>query len=104
VVLLVVIPLLQSGQGGGLPGPSSEATPIVGPTAAPNVVIVPDVVGMPTVDAIAAARELGLAWRVECAQDPSQPEGIIGQDPLAEMSVAPGSRFTMFSARISDCR
>lgn len=104
VVLLVVIPLLQSGQGGGLPGQSSEATPIVGPTAAPNVVIVPDVVGMRTVDAIAAARELGLAWRVECAQDPSQPEGIIGQDPLAEMSVAPGSRFTMFSARISDCR
>ncbi len=104
VVLLVVIPLLQSGQGGGRPGPSSEATPIVGPTAAPDLVIVPDVVGMPTADAIAADRELGLAWRVECAQDPSQPEGIIGQEPPAQMSVAPGSGFTMFSARISDCR
>jgi len=104
VVVLVVVPLLQLGQGGGAPGPSSDASPSVGPTSVPNVVIVPDLVGMPTADAIAAAREAGLAWRVECAQDPSQPEGIIGQDPPAEVSIAPGSRFTMFSARISDCR
>lgn len=105
VVVLVVVPLLQLGQGGGAPGSSSsDASPSVGSPLDPNVVIVPDLVGMPTADAIAAARQLGLAWKVECAQDPSQPEGILSHDPPAGTSVAPGSRFTMFSARISDCR
>lgn len=104
VVLLVVVPLLQTGQGGGAPGPSPVESPTVGPTPDLNVVSIPDLVGMPTDDAIEAASDLGLNWRVECAQDPSQPEGIIGHEPPAGTSVAPGSRFTMLSARISDCR
>jgi beta-lactam-binding protein with PASTA domain len=41
---------------------------------------------------------------VRCNEDPSQPEGIIDQEPPAGTEVAPGSAFTMFSARIADCR
>ena len=104
VVVLVVVPLLQMGQGGGAPGPSAVVSPTVGPTPDPNAVSIPDLVGMPTDEAIEAASDLGLNWRLECAEDPSQPEGIIGHEPPAGTSVAPGSRFTMFSARISDCR
>jgi len=41
---------------------------------------------------------------LECAQNEEQPDGIIDQEPPAGTQVAPGSRFTMFSARIADCR
>ena len=70
----------------------------------PGRVTVPDLVGRSTPDAIAAAQQAGLTWTVQCAEDTNQPEGIIGQEPVAGTSVPPGSRFTMFSARISDCR
>ena len=103
VVVLVVVPLLQLGQGGGAgPGPSPTPAP-TSPSDA-GVVVVPQLVGQPTADAIERAREAGLNWTVRCAQDPSQPEGIIDQEPPAGTEVARGSAFTMFSARISDCR
>jgi serine/threonine-protein kinase len=103
VVLLVVVPLLESGNGGG--GGTPSATPGATPVA-PSVAQgeAPEVIGMPTADAIALAREAGLNWRLECAQDPSQPEGIIDQEPPPGAALAPGGRFTMYSARISDCR
>ncbi len=103
VGLFVIVPLLQLGQGAApTQGPSVAATPA--PTSESQTVVVPDLVGRPTAEAIETARAAGLNWRVECAQDAAQPEGIIGQEPLAGTSVARGSRFTMFSARISDCR
>jgi serine/threonine-protein kinase len=103
VGLFVIVPLLQMGQGAApTQGPSVTVT--AAPTAESPTVVVPDVVGRPTAEAIETARAAGLNWRVECAQDAAQPEGIIGQEPPAGTSVARGSRFTMFSARISDCR
>ena len=60
--------------------------------------------GLPTADAIALAGEANLNWTVRCDEDASQPEGIVHQEPSAGTSVEPGSTFTMFSARISDCR
>jgi beta-lactam-binding protein with PASTA domain len=65
---------------------------------------VPETVGMPTDEAIAAATEAGLNWTVRCNHDPNQPAGIVHQEPEAGTEVAPGSAFTMFSARIEDCR
>ncbi len=101
VVLLVVVPLLNLGQGGGGPGSTTGAT--AAPTAAPGTVTVPNTVGRPTDEAIGMAREAGLNWIVRCAHDESSPEGIIDQEPPAGTPVAPGSTFTMYSARISDC-
>lgn len=102
VVVLLIVPLLQLGQGGGA-GPGSPTTAPTSPSDS-SVVVVPQLVGQPTADAIARAREAGLNWTVRCAEDPSQPEGIIDQEPLAGTEVARGSAFTMYSARISDCR
>jgi beta-lactam-binding protein with PASTA domain len=65
---------------------------------------VPDTIGLPTDEAIALADEAGLDWTVRCSEDQEQPEGIIDQEPPAGTEVAPGSQFTMFSARIEDCR
>jgi serine/threonine protein kinase len=101
VVVLVVLPLLD-GNGGGAPEPSSAAPSPSQSTAVQG--LVPNTVGLPTQDAIALAEEAGLAWTVRCNQDPSQPEGIVDQEPPAGTQVAPGSPFTMFSARIEDCR
>lgn len=99
VLLLGVLPLIQSGGGGG------EATPTpVAPTAPPGRAIVPDTIGRPTDEAIALANAAGLNWRIECNEDPSQPEGIIDQEPEPNTPVTPGSRFVMYSARIADCR
>jgi hypothetical protein len=102
VVVLVVLPLLDLGATGG-PAPSaSAAAPSAAPTVRPDVV--PDTVGLPTAEAIDLATAAGLDWTVRCQQDPQQPEGIIDQEPPAGTEVAPGSQFTMFSARIQDCR
>lgn len=103
VVLLVVVPLLdRDGSDGGSGGASPSAT---APTSvAPGTVTVPETIGLATADAIERATEANLDWTVRCNEDPSQPEGIIHQEPEAGTSVAPGSPFTMFSARISDCR
>lgn len=103
VVALVVLPLLDLDFEGG--GTGASPTPSATTEApAPGTVLIPETVGLPTADAIDAATEAGLNWRIECAEDASQPEGIVGQEPPAGTSVAPGSRFTMFSARISDCQ
>jgi hypothetical protein len=101
VVVLVVLPLLDAG-GSGDPGPSSAA-----PSPSQSAVVpglVPNTVGLPTQEAIALAEEAGLAWTVRCNEDPSRPEGIVDQEPPAGTQVSPGAPFTMFSARIEDCR
>lgn len=100
VVVLVILPLLDLGAA----PPQGSPTPTAGASAPPGTVLVPETVGLPTSEAIDLASEAGLNWRVECAEDTAQAEGIIGQEPPAGTPVAPGSRFTMFSARISDCR
>ena len=104
VVLFVVVPLLNLGRdGGGAGDPSPTATTAATP-AAPGRVVVPDTVGMSTVDAIEAADEAKLRWTVRCDHDEELPEGIIDQEPAAGSEVAPGTPFTMYSARIDDCR
>jgi serine/threonine-protein kinase len=102
VVLLVVVPLLQLGRGAS-PRPSPSASAVVTP-APGTAVTVPSLIGMPTADAVEAARAAGLDWTVHCAQNPDQPEGIIDQEPPAGTQVARGSPFNLYSARISDCR
>ena len=102
VVVLVVLPLLGLGPGEtGAPSPTPDPeTPSA--TVAPGVV--PDTIGRPTDEAIQLAEQAGLDWTVRCNENPEQPEGIIDQEPPAGTEVAPGSQFTMFSARIADCR
>ena len=107
VVVLVVVPLLELGrQGGGADGGGATPSPTAAATPEPgsNVVVVPDLVGMSTEDAIAAARRSRLDWTVYCNEDPSQEEGIIDQEPPAGSEVAPGSTFSLYSARVEDCR
>ena len=103
VVVLVILPLLDLGtDGGGSPLASPTATD--GASAPPGSVLVPQVVGLSTADAIGAANEAGLEWTVFCNHDESQPEGIIDQEPPAGAEVAPGSAFSLYSARLSDCQ
>jgi eukaryotic-like serine/threonine-protein kinase len=104
VVVLVVLPLLDlRGDAGSGDLPSSE--PTAPPASAPiDADVIPATVGLPTDEAIALASDAGLNWTVRCNHDESRPEGIIDQEPAAGTEVAPGSRFTMFSARIDDCR
>jgi hypothetical protein len=102
VVVLVILPLLHLGDGGGATEPSPSST--AGQSAPAGSVLVPSTVGLATADAIDLASEAGLDWTVRCAEDAAKPEGIIAQEPPADTTVAPGSRFTMFSARISDCQ
>jgi hypothetical protein len=105
VVVFVILPLLTLGDGGGGSGqPTASPTAQQETPAAPDRVTVPDTVGMATDDAIEAASDAGLDWTVRCAQDPQRPEGIIDQEPAPGAEVAPGSPFTMYSARIEDCR
>jgi serine/threonine-protein kinase len=102
VVVLVVFPLLELGrEGGGAPEPST-AQPTAEPD--PNTVVVPDLVGMATADGLEAARASGLAWTLFCNEDQSRPEGIIDQEPRAGRQVAPGSKFSLYSARFADCQ
>jgi len=100
VVIFVVRPLLDLGGAGAGGSPSPVATPP--PSVARDVI--PATIGLPTGEAIAIARAAGLDWTVRCNQDPQLPEGIIDQEPPAGTEVAPGSAFTMYSARIDDCR
>ncbi len=100
VVVLIVLPLLQLGREGG------GTTPTAQPTASPdpNTVSVPDLVGMATGDALEAARASGLNWTLYCNEDQGQPSGIIDQEPPAGTAVAPGSTFSLYSARFADCQ
>jgi serine/threonine-protein kinase len=100
VAVLVVVPLLDLGGAGGGAGGSPTATAPA--SVAPNVI--PATIGLATDEAISLARAAGLDWTVRCNEDPSRPEGIVDQEPPAGTPVAPGSAFTMYSARISDCR
>jgi eukaryotic-like serine/threonine-protein kinase len=102
VVVLVVLPLLDLGREGG----GVETTPTPQPTAEPgsNTVAVPDLIGMPTAEALEAARASGLDWTLFCNEDQSRPEGIIDQEPQAGAQVAPGSTFSLYSARFADCQ
>ena len=103
VVVLVVFPLLELGrEGGGAPGGTSTAQPTAEPD--PNTVVVPDLVGMATADALEAARASGLDWTLFCNEDQDRPAGIIDQEPRAGRQVAPGSTFSLYSARFSDCQ
>ena len=103
VVVLVILPLLDLGtDGGGSPLASPTATD--GASAPPGSVLVPQVVGLSTPDAIGAANEAGLVWTVFCNHDESQAEGIIDQEPPAGAEVAPGSALSLYSARLSDCQ
>jgi hypothetical protein len=105
VVGLVVLPLLNlGGAPGGGTSPQASPSATEAATAEPGTVLVPQTVGLSTADAIEAANEAGLEWTIRCNEDPAQPEGIIAQEPPADTPVAPGSTFTMFSARVSDCR
>jgi eukaryotic-like serine/threonine-protein kinase len=103
VFVVVVLPLLQLGREGGA---GTTPTPTAAPTAEPgtNTVTVPDLVGEPTADAIAAAREAGLNWTLFCNENPERPEGIIDQEPPAGTQVAQGSTFSLYSARFADCQ
>jgi eukaryotic-like serine/threonine-protein kinase len=103
VVLLVVLPLLDRTRTGGA-GDEPTPTPVPTATAVPNDVVVGDYVGQKTKDAIDAAKEAGLDWTVYCDQDPTQPEGIVHQEPPAGTTVARGSTLSLYSARIKDCR
>ena len=102
VVVFVILPLPDFGAGGGPP----QASPSVAaaPSAPAGTVLIPDTVGRPTAEAIDVASEAGLDWTVRCDEDVAQPEGIIHQEPPPDAAVAPGSRFTMYSARIADCQ
>ncbi|HET8777107.1 MAG TPA: serine/threonine-protein kinase [Candidatus Limnocylindria bacterium] len=104
VVLFVVVPLIQLGRGAS-PQPSPSASAVATPAPAPGTTVtVPNLIGMPTADAVAAARAARLDWTVHCAENAEQPEGIIDQEPPAGAQVARGSPFNLYSARISDCR
>jgi eukaryotic-like serine/threonine-protein kinase len=103
VVAFVVVPLLELPRQGAGGGASPSAAPA---TAQPSVArdVIPDTVGLPSEEAIAIANQAGLNWVLECEHNDELPDGIIDQEPPAGTEVAPGSRFTMFSARIGDCR
>jgi eukaryotic-like serine/threonine-protein kinase len=102
VVIFIVLPLLDIGLDGGGAGGTPTPAPTVEPDA--PTVAVPDLVGMTTAEALEAARASGLAWTLYCNEDPNQPEGIVDQEPPAGTPVAPGSTFSLYSARFADCQ
>ena len=107
VVLFVVVPLLQLRDPGGGPGSGGQSgTPSASVVATPlaPTVMVPDTIGMSKDEAIDAATAAGLDWTIRCEQDPHEPEGIIDQEPAAGTEVRRGATFTMYSARVQDCR
>lgn len=103
VVVFVIVPLLRIGEGGQGAGSSSPPASVA-PTTRSGMTIIPDTVGMATADAKRAATEAGLNWTVYCDHDESLPKGIIEQAPAAGTEVTVRSAFSMYSARIKDCR
>lgn len=102
VVLVVLVLEIGQGQPGASPG-SGQSAP-AGPTPNSGVVVVPNTIGMATADAQRVASEAGLNWTVYCNHDESRPEGIIDQEPPAGTEARVGSAFSMYSARVTDCR
>ena len=100
VVLLVIVPLLDLGGQGIVPA-SQAPTPV--PSVPAGSTIVPEAIGLSAADAFAVSNEAGLNATLFCNEDPSQPEGVIHQEPPAGTIVLRGSRFSMYSARIADC-
>jgi beta-lactam-binding protein with PASTA domain len=100
--VLVVLPLFELGRDGGGARPSSTAAPTREPGS--DAIVVPALVGVPTADALEAARASGLDWTLYCSEDGGQPAGIIDQEPPAGTEVAPGSTFSLYSARFADCQ
>ncbi len=103
VALIVVVPLLQLGARNA-PAPGGATSPAATAIPAGNRVTVPNTVGLGKDAAIAAATTARLNWTIQCNQDPKKPAGMVGQQPAAGTVVAAGAPFTMFSARIADCR
>ena len=103
VLVLIVVPLLEFGSDGG-GGVAATPTPAPTPAPDPDRVVVPGLVGMPTDEALEAARASGLDWTLFCDEDQSKPAGIIDQEPRAGRSVRPGSPFSLYSARFADCQ
>ena len=102
VVVFGVLPLLDLGREGGGAVPSPTAAPSAEPGS--NTVLVPALVGESTRDALETARASGLDWTLYCNEDRGQPRGIIDQEPPAGTPVAPGSTFSLYSARVADCQ
>jgi hypothetical protein len=108
VVAAAAVPLLiagvlllgSGGNGRGTPGstPTSSATPAE-ETLAPGTVRVPNTIGMSEAEAEAAARAVGLAWRIEWRVVPGQTPGIYAQDPAPGTVVREGSPFVMQAYR-----
>ena len=102
VIVLGVLPLLDLGREGGGAGTSPTASPSAEPDT--NTVLVPELVGQSTTDALETARASGLDWTLFCNEDRGQPAGIIDQEPPAGTAVPPGSTFSLYSARFADCQ
>ena len=102
VIVLGVLPLLDLGREGGGAGTSPTASPSAEPGS--NTVLVPELVGQSTTDALETARASGLDWTLFCNEDRGQPAGIIDQEPPAGTAVPPGSTFSLYSARFADCQ
>lgn len=100
VVAAILVPGLTRTRVPGSGGTTSSPTA----TLRPGQVAVPNTVGRPTAEAIQMARAARLNWTIRCNQDVSKPAGIVDQEPTAGTPVDIGSRFTMYSARIKDCR
>lgn len=63
-------------------------------------VVVPDIIGMPTEDAVEALGDIGLvADTVLVARDDASPGTVVGQDPEAGASVGPGAAIRLEVAR-----
>ena len=104
VVLFVVLPLLEPGRRRAARGGHRRRA-----TAAASADAGPRDRSADGRDARRRTRstprnEAGLDWTVLCNHDQSQPEGIIDQEPPAGTAVAPGSPFSLYSARVSDCQ
>lgn len=103
VVILIVLPLINLGRGqGGAPTPTPATSADPAPGSA--TVVVPDFVGMDAEQAKQAASDAGLDWTLYCDHNEDLPEGIVDQEPSAGTEVARGTAFSMYSARIGDCR
>lgn len=97
VAAIVLTP--DDSDGAAQPSPTPQPTVQATPTPMPGTVRVPDTIGMSEQEAEAAAREAGLAWRIEWRVVPGQTPGIYDQEPAPGQVVEAGSRFVMYAYR-----